>query len=62
MIVPDLACPVLAILPCLFVPSVSPSMIITDRRLTFIGFNNVFFGIIYLVYICLDIITDFFVA
>jgi hypothetical protein len=47
---------VLATPPRAFVPDVSPCLASSDRRLVFIGLDNVFFGIDS--YDCLDRITD----
>jgi hypothetical protein len=45
MMVPILARPVLATLVRAFVPDASPGLASSDRRLVFIGIDNVFFGI-----------------
>ena len=42
-----------------FVPDASPSLASSDRRLVFICLDNVFFGIGFLLYDCLDHVTDF---
>ena len=61
--VPAPARPVLATPARAFVPDASPSLASSDRRLIFIGLNNVFFGIGFLLYGCLDRVTaDFFFA
>jgi hypothetical protein len=50
------ACSVLATPPRAFVPDASPCLASSDRRLAFIGLDNVFFGIDS--YDCLDHVTD----
>ena len=44
-----------------FVPDVSPGLASPGRRLVYIGLDNVF-GIDFLLYDCLDHVTDFFYA
>jgi hypothetical protein len=50
------ACSVLATPSRAFVPDASPCLASSDRRLVFIGLDNVFFGIDS--YDCLDRVTD----
>jgi hypothetical protein len=50
------ACSVLATPPRAFVPDASPCLASSNRRLVFIGLDNVFFGIDS--YDCLDRVTD----
>ena len=56
MMVPLYACSVLATPPRAFVPDAFPCLASSDRRLVFIGIDNVFFGIA--LYDCFDRVTD----
>ena len=61
MVVPAPARTVLATPARAFVPDVSPGLASPGRRLVYIGLDNVF-GIDFLLYDCLDHVTDFFYA
>ena len=61
MVVPAPACTVLATPVRAFFPDVSPGLANSVRRLVYIGLDNVF-GIDFLLYDCLDHVTDFLYA